>query len=510
MRRIFFDMPSEVDERAPEVWWQASWFWWLLAVISVLPFILSPLPPLCDLFNHMGRYHVMLHQHESEFLQRYYRFRWGIVPNLGQDLLMLPLGTLFGIERGALIASALIPPAMVLGIRALSKAAHGVVQPGALLALPFVYTFTFIFGFMNFHMGVAITLWSMVLWFNTRNWNPLPRVLVFTLLSFVTWICHVGAWMLLLVAVGSFELVRSIRENPGQLVRAARVTTPRVVPLLLPVVLFLLVPRGTPAPSPGTPHYYLKFFFLAYPLRDENMILDLASMALIAAVPAVLLLRDRLRLQAGLTLFAALLFALFWLIPLSFMNGFYGDLRLLSVIWWAVLIAMRFELSPRNAQLLAIGALLLVGIRFGIMTTAWTIRGAALQAELKVLDQVPEGARIASFAPMRACKRWWNDGLSNLPGLAIVRRNAFVNSEWDVPGQQLMQPIYMRGTSYNSATSLGVPGKCWGPVVEDRLRTLPRDKFDYVWVLRVAPPTGFPWLVPVARGPNSVLYRIVK
>jgi hypothetical protein len=47
-------------------------------------------------------------------------------------------------------------------------------------------------------------------------------------------------------------------------------------------------------------------------------------------------------------------------------------------------------------------------------------------------------------------------------------------------------------------------------VLEDRLRDLPRDKFDYVWVLRVPPPTGYPWLVPVARGPNSVLYRIVK
>ena len=452
----------------------------------------------------------MLHHHEPGFLQRYYQFGWGIVPNLGQDLLMLPLGALFGAERGGLVAAALIPPAMVLGIRALSKAVHGAVQPSALFALPFVYTFTFIFGFVNFHMGVAITLWSMVLWYNTRNWSPLPRVLIFTLLSFVTWICHVGAWMLLLVAVGSFELVRSLRENPGQLVRAALVTAPRVVPLLLPAALFFLVPPGSPPPSLGSPPYYVKFYFLAYPLRDENVILDLASMALLAVVPAVLLLKDRLRLQTGLTLFAALLFALFWLIPVSFMNGFYGDLRLLSVIWWAALIAMRFELSPRNAQLLAIGALLLVGVRFAIMTVAWTTRGAVLQSELKVLDQVPEGAKIASFAPMRACKRWWNDGLASLPGLAIVRRNAFVNSEWDIPGQQLMQPIYMRGTAYNSARSLGLRGKCTGPVLEDRLRDLPRDKFDYVWVLRAPPPNNYPWLVPVARGPNSVLYRIVK
>lgn len=508
MRQLFFSTaPADVQRSTVEAWWQSRWFWWLLALVSILPFLLSPLPPLGDLFNHMGRYHVMLNHGGSEYLDRYYRFRWGIAPNLGQDLLMLPVGALLGAERGALVLSALIPPATILGIRALSKAVHGAVQPGALLALPFVYTFTFIYGFMNFHTGAVIVLWSMVLWYGRAAWPTGRFILVFTLLSLVTWLCHIGAWMLLLVALGSFELVRALREHSGRLWQAGLAVAPRMLPLLLPLILFLFVSRGAPVGIGGSPPFFLKFYFLAFPLRDENMVLDLLSLALLGGVPAVLAILGKLRIELGLALLAGLLFLLFWAIPVSFMNGFYGDMRLLCVIWIAALLAMRFELSPRAAQQIAIGALLLFGVRLAFTTHGWMTRGAALQAELRVLDQVPRGARIASFSPIRTCKRWWNDGLASLPGLAIVRRDAFVNSEWDIPGQQLMQPIYLRGTDYNSATPLGRKG-CWGPLLDDRLRDLPRDKFDFVWILRSAPKGSYPWLVPVARGPQSVLYRV--
>ncbi|HXD02474.1 MAG TPA: hypothetical protein VN627_04120, partial [Novosphingobium sp.] len=91
----------------------------------MLPFMCTPLPPLGDLYSHIGRYHVMLTHGESPYLDRYYEFHWALIPNMGQDLLMVPVGRLLGAERGGILLSALILPATILGIRAVSIAAHG-------------------------------------------------------------------------------------------------------------------------------------------------------------------------------------------------------------------------------------------------------------------------------------------------------------------------------------------------------------------------------------------------
>jgi hypothetical protein len=511
MRQIFFDVvPESQRQISSEAWWQSRWFWWLLAFASVVPFLVSPLPPLGDLFSHMGRYHVMLHRDESPWLQRYYAFHWGILPNLGQDLLMLVFGRIFGVERGALILAALLAPAMVLGFRSLSKAAHGTVQPTALLALPFAYSFTYLFGFMNYHTGIVAMLWSLVLWFRTPDWPPARKTLVFTLLSLIVWICHIGAWVVLLLALGSLELARALRVHQGKIVPACRDVSLRVVPLLLPALLLLFGPTGQGGGQvPGNPGYYLKFYWLLYPLRDESRMLDVASLLLLAGVPLIALATGKAWMQAGLGLFAALLFVLFWALPLQFLSGSYGDLRLLPVLWIAALLAVQMRISPAWAQRIAIGALLLFGVRLVATSHGWMVRGAELKADLRALEHVPEGARIASFTPGRTCKRWWNDGLSHLPSLAIVRRNAFVNSEWDLPTQNLMQPKYLPGSLYNSATLIGIPGTCTGPSAESMVATLPRDRFDFVWVLRAElPEDKFKWLAPVYRGPNSTLYKI--
>ena len=513
LRRLLFTQGRPASAGVVRAWWQSRWLWILLALASLLPFALSPLPPLGDLFSHMGRYHVMLDGAHLGALRRYWRFEWGFVPNLGQDLLMLPMSRLFGVERGALILAALIPPAMILGFRALSVAIHGRVEPIALLALPFAYSFTFLYGFMNFHTGLVVVLWAMVLWFRADHWPGSVRIVVFTLISAVALIAHIGAWVIFLAAIGSLELARALERHRLAPWPAFFEAAPRVVPLLVPGLLLVgLANRGTPPPATGgSLPYWLKVYWLAFPLRDQNRWLDLASLALIAAAPALLLSLRRARLQSGMTLFAALLTLLFWALPLSFMNGFYGDLRLLAVIWIAVLLALRCDLTSRSAGAIAVAALLLFAVRLTATTIGWTQRGHALTADLEALNQVPRGARIAAFAPLRTCQHWSNDGLSHLASLAIVRRDAFTSSEWDLPGQNLLRPAFLPGSTYNHVTAPGVAGTCSGPTIASLLAGLPRERFDYVWLLRVKrPETGFGWLVPVYHGPDAVLYRIAR
>ncbi|WP_439533433.1 hypothetical protein [Polymorphobacter sp.] len=59
--------------------WEAGWFWLLLAVVSTLPFVIAPMPLMPDHFAHAARYHVMNHGAESPFLRRYFSFEWGLI-----------------------------------------------------------------------------------------------------------------------------------------------------------------------------------------------------------------------------------------------------------------------------------------------------------------------------------------------------------------------------------------------------------------------------------------------
>ena len=74
--------------------------WFLVAVVAatMVPLLYPPIPPLVDLFGHMGRYRVELDLGHSPWLQQYYDYHWAAIGNLGVDILVLLLGPLVGLE----------------------------------------------------------------------------------------------------------------------------------------------------------------------------------------------------------------------------------------------------------------------------------------------------------------------------------------------------------------------------------------------------------------------------
>lgn len=508
MRTGFFEDAAAERDAAPVLWWQSWTTWLILAAVSTLPFLVTSTPPISDLYNHMGRYHVMLHIQSSEHLRQFYAFRWGVIPNLGQDLLMVPFGRLAGVERGAIILTALIPPAMILGIRELSRFAHGSVQPIALLALPFSLSFTFLFGFVNYHTGLVVVIWAAVFWHASRGRQGVMRYPLLAAFAALAWICHLSAWALLVVAVASFELAATIERHGWRVLGQLPGVALRTLPVLLPGLLRLLQQEGGQAALViGPMRLDLKLHWLAYPLRSESIPMDLGSLALIALMPVALATLGGLRLDRGLSIYAAAVAALFCVVPSGLMGGFFADLRLLPMAWIAALCACRVVGSSSRASAIAVLAIALFVVRIDAMAAGWHERGQQLEQELLALDLVPRGARIAVMAPSRTCDTWADDGISHLAALAIVRRDAFANTEWDIPGQQLMQPIYLRGTGHNMAEPVRPSGEsCQGQAASELVAELPRDRFDFVWMFRAT--VSEPWLKPIFRGPRGTLYAV--
>src|SRR3954467_1672400 len=87
----------------------------LVVAATMLPLLYPPIPPLVDLFGHMGRYRVELDLHQSVWLQRYFNYHWAAIGNLGVDLLVLLLAPIVGLEPAVKLIVLAIPPLTAVG-----------------------------------------------------------------------------------------------------------------------------------------------------------------------------------------------------------------------------------------------------------------------------------------------------------------------------------------------------------------------------------------------------------
>ena len=69
-------------------WWESRASIALVVFATMVPLLYPPIPPLVDLFGHMGRYRVELDLGRSPFLQQYYAYHWALIGNLGVDILV--------------------------------------------------------------------------------------------------------------------------------------------------------------------------------------------------------------------------------------------------------------------------------------------------------------------------------------------------------------------------------------------------------------------------------------
>jgi hypothetical protein len=466
---------------------------------------------LPDLFNHIGRYHVMIHGESDPFLARYYDFKWQLVGNLGIDLPMLVLGPVLGTELAARLLVATIPPLNVWAIYRLSRAAHGAVQPSAFLALPLIYSFPFLHGFVNFALASALALLALPVWARLSDKSWVVQVLAGCAMALVVWVAHVAGWAILLVLAGSWALMQAILSE-GLSVRALIAATLRVVPLAMPLVPTLLWRSGS---GVALSMFSLsqKVHGVANLLRGESTALDIASVLIILACLAWLLFDRRIIKSKPLLLGGFLLSFFVLILPSYVFSSFYADVRLLPAALTVLLISAGS--LPRKAGLaLAIIGCALFVIRLGVHGWGWHERGNRIVADLHALDAVPKGARIAVIAERTLCNGWVLTGLDRVPSLAIVRISAFVNTQWDMADQQLMTPLYNKDVGYHAPPSnlLATPGNaCEGRALGEILTTLPRKRFDYVWIFsRPAKDSRIAWLKLEAQTPDARLYRISR
>jgi hypothetical protein len=497
-------------------WWESRLCLGLVVLATMLPLLHPPVPPLVDLLGHMGRYRVELDLDHSPFLQLYYTYHWAAIGNLGVDLLIIPLGKLFGLEWAVKLIVLLMPPITAAGFLWVAREVHGRVPPTAFFALPFIYGFPFLFGFVNFTLSVALAFVAFGLWLRLgRLERTALRGWLFVPISLVVFFCHTYGWGLLGLMCFSADAVR-LHDRGRSWWRAGFEAALHASVMALPLLIMFIWRGETHGGSTSDWfNWRVKWHWIYMALRDRWKWFDIGALIVPALVFLYALVSRKLTLSRNLAFSAIVLAISFVLLPRIIFGSAYADMRLVPYLIAVALLAIRFRGAPdrRTAQVLAVLGLLFFGTRTAANTVSLAIAGDDQSAKMKAIDLMPRGARVVSLVGMTCNEYWPMLRNGHLGAMVIVRREGFANDQWVIEGVNLLDLKYNRAGYFAADPSQLVrPNHCLDPLhrtVDQSLSTLPRDDFDYVWL--IDPPAYDPGRVAdmklVWRGPGSMLYK---
>lgn len=504
-------------EQAAARWWETRWFALAAILASCVPLLAPGVPPLTDLPGHIGRFRVMLGT-DADMLGQWYHFQWRLIGNLGADLLVAGLAPLAGLEPAVKLVAIATVALSAAGILWIAREVHGRVTPFALFALPLVYNYAFHFGFLNFALAAALALNGFALWLRLgRQGRTRLRAALFLPLACVVWVAHVMGWGMLGLMVFGAELALRRRQGRGWIDAAMRAAI-ACLPLASPLLPLLLLWR--PGGGGGITERFFslrKVSWLAIFLRDRWWPFDFCSVLLLWGLVYRSARNPRFGHAAALTGACLMLAGAFLLIPYKLFGSAYADMRLAPFIVLLALLAIRVDkgIGARELRWLAIAGLAFFLARTAGTTISFWQYGREYDRPLAALDHVPRGARIVAFVGDNCIDPWALSRLDHLSGLAMARRAAFSNDQWELAGSALLTidaPAMGAFAIDPSEVVLAAPCKDKQDrmTIDQALRGFPRDAFDYVWL--IAPPPFDARLLagttPVWRDGASGLYKI--
>jgi len=179
-------------------------------------------------------------------------------------------------------------------------------------------------------------------------------------------------------------------------------------------------------------------------------------------------------------------------------------------------LAIRFRKDthlPTARGIAVIGVAVLL-IRLAGVTWSMAIAADDQNGKLEALDRLPRGAKVVSLIGRECGREWAVPRNSHLPGMIMARREGFSNDQWQIDGVNLMKVTYYdAGVFRKDPSQMVFPEWCGGKrrwTVNRALAAIPRDKFDYVWMVDVPAfnPDLTRGMTPIWRGKGSMLYRI--
>ncbi|HXG80637.1 MAG TPA: hypothetical protein VNJ05_02435, partial [Sphingomicrobium sp.] len=398
------------------------------------------------------------------------------------------------------------------GMLWVAREVHNRLPPTVAFALPLAFGHPFMFGFVNFALSMALALLAFGLWLRLGRLDKTRlRAVIFVPISFIVFFAHTFGWGMLGLLCFSAEAVRQHDRGVSWWKAPFRAAF-HAAALALPIVLIYL--WRSDATGGLTKRWFdwdYKWEYLLRMFRDRWEAFDIASAAIVLAVPVFALVHPRLTLSRNLAFSGLVLAASYVLLPRIVFGSAYADMRLVPFAAAIFVLAVRFKQETRFplATWLALAAVGFMLVRLAGTTASMAIAANRQTEQLKALDYVLMGSRVAVLV-WDKCEQWPLRRSDHLGALATVRREAYTNDHWPMAGSTLMKVRYPSAGWFQRDPSQIVrdPGcRHEGWSIRAALNNLPRGAFDYLWLIDMRP-IPREWVdgwQPIWAGEGSIL-----
>jgi hypothetical protein len=488
----------------------------LICLVAIAPLLVVGLPPLVDLYGHVGRYAVQTELAVRPELQPYFSYEWKLIGNLGTDLLVQALHPLLGLE-GSVRAAIMITQLLgATGIMLVAREMHGRITPFAIAAIPLLFGYPFNYGFINYALSMALAMLAFVVWLRLhRSERAWQARLWLAVAGAGIWVCHTYGWAFLGLLCGSAMLAEVIaaKAPPAAFVRRILAAC---WPLLLPVAPMIVWRAESSGAAMAGWSLGYKLNYLLSALRTRWIELDLASLFVVYGLLIWAAFSQSARFDRRLGIAALLCFAFVLILPNYVFGSAFADMRLVPYALAIALMAIAPDrLSGKTLRVVSVIAFAFFAGRSVTTAAAYIDQDQRIAEVVPALDAIPIGARVAFFVVKPCGVRWALPVLDHVGGLVMARRSAFVNDQWQQAGVNSLIVHYPAAGRYaHDPSHLVWPDRCnhkYRPGIARALNDLPRGAFTHVWIVGELagikpPPTGF---VLVPNAGKGLLYAIM-
>jgi hypothetical protein len=473
-------------------------------LIALAPILGAKMPPIMDFPNHLARIWLIAGGAKQAPLDAIYEIDWAKAgANVGVDVFAAALTQIFSIFLVSkfLVALAFLGPP--LGGAILNRTLTGRAHPAQLAFLALVWSTTAIAGFINFQISLGLALAFAAITAKQSD-SRAARYGWPALFSTILYFIHPLGSAFYAATTVAVRFGPSFSEPRTRLMQLSVDIFAVVCAVATPVFLsqfFLKPPSRAPWPFWGDaanivdPLHILTIWLS--PILSYKLSVDLAAAAPVAAILGYMLATRRLRVHAGLTLIAALLFTMAPLAPDAIGDGSWLPQRLPIMAALLFLAGLRpgARAEPRRAWLPVALALPIV-LRTLWIASVWTGRQTEIAALEGALRDISPGAGVITLqqealdwraAPTGRFMIGSPNGVRatgrHLGALAVIERRAFVPTLFSVPGQHPLDVAPARLDLSVPASSIPYPRQLGTSSHGDPYLKDWRTHFEYVLLL---------------------------
>jgi hypothetical protein len=431
----------------------------------------------------------------------------------------LPL-TFLGIdvEIAGRIFVATVAVLLCLGVLALHRSLFGRVSVVPFVAFAAVYSETFMFGFVNYLLGLALAMLATAHWLRVRD-RLGPAIAVAIGWTVVTFFVHLLGALLFLGLVVTLEASEAVLTRAWP--RRVRVLAVAAALIVLGA-LYSATPLAEAAEGQSLLHAIAAALHeiptrvrrLPHVVDGYRPRLDEASAAVLAIGLAVAALRHKVRVALPMLPALAGLLAVYFIAPSDWAGTSYIPDRLPVPILLLGLASIDVSFATARARTLAaVAVAAVILLRTGTAAEAWHRADRVYAPMLAELDTLPPGSRIYGAVNFRG-RNFLNElrlPWEHFGSLASIRRGVFSADVWALPSQNLI----VRTPPYEAlGRDVPWPNRVDGPAppLPGRDMLAPALLADADYLLATNPEIYQrplpPQLTPMLRSGRAVLFHI--